>query len=66
MITNSATTSSAVTVRLIHTSATRLAAARQTKTIPSLISCSSASIKPYILLTSDVMLLWITAVSALR
>ena len=49
---------------LIHTSVTRLTAARQINTIHSLASCNNARISPYILLTSDVMLLWMTKCGA--
>ena len=39
---------------------------RQTKTITSDVSCRTLRIRPYILLTSEVILRWITEVSAFR
>ena len=66
LITSSTTTRSTVTIIVMVASVTKLTATRHTNTMASLHSCKSDRISPYILFTSEVMLLWITAVSAPR
>ena len=59
-------TSRAAIISVIRGSCTISTAVRITNMMISLVSCRQARIRPYMLFTSEVMLLWITEVSAFR